>query len=60
MQTNHLNKLAAAALFYSAAVFSAEDNVESSGKTFEEAKRNGFRSAIERATGVLTISEQEV
>lgn len=34
--------------------------VEASGRTFEEAKRNGFREAIEQVVGSLLISDQEV
>lgn len=49
-----------AALIFSAAAFSADVEVEGTGKTFEDAKRSAFRQAIERATGMLVISEQEV
>lgn len=55
-----LSKIAAAALLYSAAASAVEVTVDSYGSTFEEAKRGAFRQAIERATGVLTISEQEI
>lgn len=55
-----LSKVMAAALFYSAAAGAVQVDVESQAATFEEAKRSAFKQAIERATGVLTISEQEV
>lgn len=34
--------------------------VEATGRTFEEAKRNGFREAIEQVVGSLLVSDQEV
>lgn len=52
--------LVALAALYSAATFAKPVEVEGMGSTFEAAKRSAFRSAIERATGVLTISEQEI
>lgn len=55
-----ISKLATALLLYSSATAAVQVTVDANGKTFEEAKKSAFKTAIERATGVLTISEQEV